>query len=94
VECGGLPECFHGFKELDKKGFQALVRSEEALTVDEIADAVDRKRSTAYRAVQRPLQTGFIGKDQINYDEGGYYHVYSPTGSSKIADDTERLLND
>ena len=94
MECEGLLECFHGLKELDKECFQALVESEEPLTVDEIADAVDRERSTAYRAVQRLLQTGFIEKDQINYDQGGYYHVYSPTDPSKITDNMQRLLND
>jgi predicted transcriptional regulator len=94
MECEGLLECFHGLKELDKECFRALVEAEEPLTVDEIADVVDRERSTAYRAVQRLLQTGFIEKDQINYDQGGYYHVYSPTDPSKIADDMQRLLND
>jgi len=94
MECEGLLECFHGLKELDKDCFRALVGSGEALTVDEIADAVERERSTAYRAVQRLLQTGFIQKDQINYDQGGYYHVYSPTDPSEIADDMQRLLND
>jgi len=94
MECEGLLECFHGLKQLDKDCFRALVEAEEPLTVDEIAEAVDRERSTAYRAVQRLLQTGFIEKDQINYDQGGYYHVYSPTDPSKIADDMQRMLND
>ena len=94
MECEGLLECFHGLKQLDKECFQAVVGAEEPLTVDEIAVAVDRERSTAYRAVQRLLQTGFIEKNQINYDQGGYYHVYSPTDPSKIADDMQRLLND
>ncbi len=94
MECEGLLECFHGLKELDKDCFRALVESDDALTVDEIADAVERERSTAYRAVQRLLQTGFIQKNQINYDQGGYYHVYSPTDPSEIADDMQRLLND
>ncbi|WP_280535328.1 helix-turn-helix domain-containing protein [Halopenitus sp. POP-27] len=94
MECEGLLECFHGLKQLDRDCFQALVRAEEPLTVDEIAEVVDRERSTAYRAVQRLLQTGFIRKDQVNYDQGGYYHVYSPTDPSKIADDMQRLLND
>ncbi|MEF8827934.1 MAG: helix-turn-helix domain-containing protein [Haloarcula sp.] len=92
--CEGLLGCFHGLKELDEETFRALVEAEEPLTVDEIADAVDRERSTAYRAVQRLLQTGFIEKDQVNYDQGGYYHVYSPTDPSQIADDMQRLLND
>jgi predicted transcriptional regulator len=94
MECEGLLECFHGLKELDKQCFRALVEAEEQLTVDEIADAVDRERSTAYRAIQRLLKTGFIEKDQINYDQGGYYHVYSPTDPSQIADDMQRMLND
>jgi len=94
MECEGLLECFHGLKELDKECYRALVGAEEPLTVDEIAEAVDRERSTAYRAVQRLLQTGFIGKDQINYDQGGYYHVYSPTDPSQITDDMQRMLND
>ena len=94
MECEGLLACFHGLKELDKECFRALVEAEEPLTVDDIADAVDRERSTAYRAVQRLLQTGFIEKDQINYDQGGYYHVYSPTDPSQIADDMQRMLND
>jgi predicted transcriptional regulator len=94
MQCEGLLECFHGLKELDKDCFRALVEAEEPLTVDELADAVDRERSTAYRAVQRLLQTGFIEKEQINYDQGGYYHVYSPTDPSQIADEMQRMLND
>ncbi|QCD67295.1 MULTISPECIES: helix-turn-helix domain-containing protein [Halomicrobium] len=94
MECEGLLECFHGLKQLDREVFQALVDTEDALTVDEIADAVDRERSTAYRAVQRLLQAGFIQKEQVNYDQGGYYHVYRPTDPANIADDMQRLLND
>jgi predicted transcriptional regulator len=94
MECEGLLECFHGLKQLDRECFQALVDAAEPLTVDEIAEAVDRERSTAYRSVQRLLQTGFIQKEQVNYDQGGYYHVYFPTDSEKITDDMQRMLND
>ena len=94
MECEGLLECFHGLKQLDKECFQALVRADDRLTVDEIADAVDRERTTAYRAVQRLLQAGFIRKEQINYDQGGYYHVYSTAEPSQIAGNMQRMLND
>ena len=53
-----------------------------------------RERSTAYRAVQRLLQTGFIRKEQVNYDHGGYYHVYEPADPSQIAEEMQRMLND
>ena len=94
MECEGLLECFHGLKQLDRECFGVLVNATEPLTVDEIAEAVDRERSTAYRAVQRLLQTGFIRKEQVNYDHGGYYHVYSAADPSKITSDMQRMLND
>ena len=94
MECEGLLECFHGLKQLDKDCYRSLVSAEEALTIDEVAERVDRERSTAYRAVQRLLNAGFIQNDQVNYDQGGYYHVYGPTDPSQITDDMQRMLND
>lgn len=94
MECEGLLECFHGLKQLDKDCYRSLVSAEEALTIDEVAERVDRERSTAYRAVQRLLNAGFIQKDQVNYDQGGYYHVYQPTDPEKISGEMQRMLND
>ena len=94
MACEGLLECFHGLKELDKVCFRALVESDGPLTVDDIAAEVDRERSTVYRSIQRLMQAGFVQKDQVNYDNGGYYHVYSPRDADEIADEMQRLLND
>jgi len=94
MACEGLLECIHGLKQLDRECYRVLVESAEPLTIDEVADRVDRERSTAYRSIQRLLSTGFIGKEQINYDQGGYYHVYYPTDPEKVASDMQRLLND
>jgi predicted transcriptional regulator len=94
MTCDGLLECFHGLKELDKDVFRLLTESDEPLTVDDVAERIDRERSTAYRSVQRLLQTGFVQKKQINYENGGYYHVYRPTDPDEIADEMQGLLND
>ena len=94
MECEGLLECIHGLKELDRECFRVLTENGEPMTIDEVADVVGRERSTAYRSVQRLLNAGFIQKEQINYDQGGYYHVYRPTDSDQIADDMQRMLND
>ncbi|MFO7925892.1 MAG: helix-turn-helix domain-containing protein [Halobacteriota archaeon] len=94
MQCEGLLECIHGLKGLDKEIFKVLTDASEPLTVDEIAEAVDRERSTAYRSVQRLLQSGFVQKEQVNYDQGGYYHVFRPTDPDEIADDMQRMLND
>ena len=94
MECEGLLECLHGLKPLDRECFQAIVRGEEPLTVDELTEAVDRERSTVYRSVQRLLAAGLVEKEQVNYEQGGYYHVYGPVAAGDIADDMQRLLND
>ena len=94
MQCEGLLECVHGLKELDKEIFRVLTEASEPLTVDEIADEVDRERSTAYRSIQRLLQSGFLQKEQVNYEQGGYYHVFRPTDPDEIADDMQRMLND
>ncbi|MFC4541350.1 helix-turn-helix domain-containing protein [Halosolutus amylolyticus] len=92
--CEGLLECIHGLKGLDTECYRTLVESDEPLTIDELAERVDRERSTAYRSVQRLHQSGFIRKEQVNYDQGGYVHVYSPADPSRIASDMQRMVND
>lgn len=94
IECEGLLECFYGLKELDLVVFDELAEAEAALTVDEVAERVDRERSTAYRSVRRLVDTGFVEREQINYDQGGYYHVYQPTDPEKISGEMQRMLND
>ena len=94
MECEGLLECIHGLKALDKEIFGVLTEQTQPLTVDEIAEEVDRERSTAYRSVQRLITSGFVQKEQVNYDQGGYYHVFRPTDPDEIADDMQRMLND
>ena len=94
MQCEGLLSCLHGLKPLDEECFRALAGSDEPLTVDELATRVDRERSTAYRSVKRLLDTGLVRKEQVNYDQGGYYHVYEPADPDEVADDMQRLLND
>jgi len=94
MQCEGLLECLHGLKDLDRECFMVLTQSTEPLTVDEVADRVERERSTAYRSIQRLLQSGLLQKEQVNYDHGGYYHVYRPTDPDEIADDMQAKLNE
>ncbi|MDR9412035.1 MAG: helix-turn-helix domain-containing protein [Haloquadratum sp.] len=94
MECYGLMECFHGLKILDREVFEWLVAAETPQTVDAIAAAVDRERSTAYRSVQRLIDAGFLEREQVNYAQGGYYHVFAPRHPDEIADEMLRVLND
>ena len=92
--CESLLECIHGLKGLDRECYSVLVESDEPLTIDDVAERIDRERSTAYRSIQRLLENGLVRKEQINYDQGGYYHVYYPTDPARVASDMQRMLND
>jgi predicted transcriptional regulator len=94
VQCEGLLACLHGLKALDEECYRELARSTEPLTVDEVADRVERERSTAYRSIERLLDAGLVEREQINYDHGGYYHVYRPADPEEVADRMQRQLND
>ncbi|MFC7132110.1 MULTISPECIES: helix-turn-helix domain-containing protein [Salinibaculum] len=94
MKCEGLLECFHGLTELDRAVFETLVTSEEPMTVDEVAEQVDRERSTAYRAVKRLEEAGFLEREQRTYEGGGYYHVFRPADPDVVADEMQRMLND
>ena len=94
MECENLLDCVHGLKDLDRACFEVIVENEEPMSVDHVADAVDRERSTTYRAVRRLLDAGLVEKEQINYEEGSYYHVYSPADPADVAADMQRTLND
>ncbi|SFK76682.1 Predicted transcriptional regulator [Halogranum rubrum] len=94
MECEGLLECIHGLGNLERRCFRTLVEAARPTTVDELAAAVDRERSTTYRAVQRLCQRGLVEKEQQSYETGGYCHVYQVADSAGIADDLQRALND
>jgi predicted transcriptional regulator len=94
MACENLLECFHGLKDLDREVFRSIAAQDGRLTIDEIADAVDRERSTAYRSAQRLFDAGLVRKEQINYENGGYHHVFEQASADEIADEMQRMLND
>ena len=94
MECESLLDCVHGLKALDRACFEVIVEDGEAMSVDQLADLVDRERSTTYRSVRRLLDAGLVEKEQVNYEEGSYYHVYSPADPAEVAADMQRTLND
>jgi len=94
VQCEYLLDCFHGLTELDRSCFEQLVASTEALTVDELAERVERDRTTAYRSVQRLLEADLVEQRQVSGEGSSYHHVYEPRDPEVIADQMQRELND
>lgn len=94
MECEGLLECLHGLTDLDRECFEYIAETDEPVSVDEIAEYVDRERTTAYRSVQRLLNAGVITKEQETYESGGYQHVYTLAELDDVSQDMQRMVND
>jgi predicted transcriptional regulator len=94
LRCENLLDCFHGLNELDRDVFRILVEADEPRTVDELGDAIDRERTTAYRSVRRLVEAGVVRQTRHSGESGSYYHVYSPADPEEVADAMQRLLND
>lgn len=93
IECEDLLECITGSGELDKEIY-FMVLDKGAMDLDEMAEQVDRERSTIYRAVQRLEENGFLNKEKAGREGGGYRHIYEPVDSDKVADEMLNRLNE
>ena len=93
IVCEDLIECITGSGQLDKEVYFAIME-EDGMDLDEIAEKVDRERSTAYRAVQRLEENGFLDKRKEGKEGGGYRHVYEPVDPDKVADQMLDRLNE
>lgn len=94
MQCEGLLECFFDITELDREVFDVLTGADHPYTVEQVADAVDRERSTAYRSLRRLVDAGIVRKEQINYDDGGYYHVFEPVEAKEVVSALHHDLNE
>ncbi|MFB6113669.1 MAG: helix-turn-helix domain-containing protein [Halodesulfurarchaeum sp.] len=94
LECDTLLECLYELNDLDRECYSVLSSSGDPMTIDDLSDAVDRERSTVYRSVNRLLERGLLEKEQVNFEDGGYYHVYDTADVQSVASEMERRLND
>ncbi|WP_227378032.1 helix-turn-helix domain-containing protein [Haladaptatus halobius] len=93
-DCDDLLVCMLGLNKLDRGVFRLLVESDDPLTVDHIANFIDRERTTAYRSVKRLQEAGVVKKEQESCQHGGYHHVYRVNDADVIADGLQRMLNE
>lgn len=93
TECDRLLEVVDGCGELDRKIYLTLLDAESRQSIADIAEAVDRDRSTTYRAVRRLHEHGYVDREQETYDHGGYCYRYSPVDPDEVASALrERIL--
>lgn len=93
IVCEDLIECITGSGKLDKEVYFTIMEN-NGMGLDEIAEEVNRERSTVYRAVQRLEENGFLDKRKEGKEGGGYRHIYEPVNPEKVADQMLNRLNE
>lgn len=100
-ECEDILECITGFGDLEKEIYLLMLEEEESLTVDEVAETTGKERSTAFRALKKLVEQGFVEKDTQGLEGGSYVNVYSAVDSEIVSkkmrtrvDEWETLVKD
>lgn len=94
IECEGLLECINGLKGLDREIYFLLLEERKQMSVDEIAERVEKERSTAYRSVKRLQREGLVNQEKENYEEASYRHVYQAVKAEEVAENMEQQLQE
>lgn len=76
MKCRDLMTCLYDLTETDVRVFEVLAEQKRKMKIDTITTIIHRDRGTVFRSLKRLRNYGFVSRDQINYDSGGYYHVY------------------
>ena len=79
---------------LDVEAFFTLMKEKGPLTIDILADKLERDRTTVFRSVQKLVKQGIVMKDSRTIKDGGYYHVYSAIDKETFKLEVERKIKD
>ena len=75
--------CMFGIKTFDVVVYLSLLKK-GASRVNDIAELLNRDRSTIQRSVQSLVNAGLVKRKQINLKEGGYFYKYEAVPFSEV----------
>ena len=81
--CSELLSCLYTLKPIEMEVLFEVARRDQS-TLDQIADAVKRDRSTVHRCLSKLVSLDLVYKRVKTLKDGGYYHIYMTVEESKI----------
>jgi predicted transcriptional regulator len=91
--CSDLLSCLYNLKPIDLQVFLAIAKNENA-TLDQIAQQVQRDRSSTHRCLSKLVSAGLVHKQSKTLKGGGYYHVYSTAEPAKIKEHARQRVKE
>jgi predicted transcriptional regulator len=81
--CSDLLEAIFSMGKTDIMIFYALTPG-NWFKVEDVSKIVNREKSTVYRSLLKLVDLGFVMRDSVTINAGGYYYVYALSSPSKI----------
>ena len=93
VTCQDLLSCLYNLKPIDLQIFLQVAKNQWA-TLDQIAESVERDRSSTHRCLAKLVSAGLLHKQSRGLKGGGYYHVYSIVDPEKIKENAKQRVKE
>ncbi|WP_456372847.1 helix-turn-helix domain-containing protein [Methanocaldococcus sp.] len=87
-----LMRCILGLQEIEIRIYFELLDMKEA-TVMEIAERVDRDRTTVQKALRSLMNCGLVEREKIT-EKSGFKYVYRPVEFKEVKEKMEKLLDE
>jgi predicted transcriptional regulator len=91
--CSDLLICLYNLKPIDLVILLSVAKNPGA-TLDQIAEAVQRDRSSVHRCLSKLLSANLVIKQSLTLKGGGYYHAYTIVEPSKIKEHAKERVKE
>lgn len=92
INCDNVIQCIFELNKLDIKIYKKLKEIGET-RADELAKKLKKDRSNVYRSLQKLACCRLCIKEQRNIENGGYYHIYRLSNTTKIKKELEEQID-
>lgn len=93
VTCQDLLSCIYNLKPIDLEIFLRVAKN-QWVTIDQIAESVQRDRSSTHRVLAKLQSAGLIHKQSCGLKGGGYYHIYAAVNPEKIKENAKQRVKE
>ena len=91
--CKDLVQCAFSLSEFEVDVYNQLTDGGPK-RADDLADLMDKDRSTVYRALQKLMSCGICFRETKSIERGGYFHVYRAIGRDELKHKLELCVED
>jgi len=93
VTCQDLLSCIYSLKPIDLEIFLRVAKN-QWVTLDQIAESVQRDRTSTHRVLAKLQSAGLIHKQSRGLKGGGYYHIYAAANPEKIKENAKQRVKE